>query len=697
MRILENIKNVFKRSRGAKPSGPMSDFRLGVLIALFIAAISLTGSLERYELVALDEMFRIRGFDAPSDKITIIEIEDQSLEIIGRWPWPRSHHASLLDILAEVKPAIVAFDILFPESDVENDSIFAAVAEGAGNVYLAAYFSLEKYNLPAPKTDDSILVRMPAISAEIGDKNRFLKASSVTLPVNTLAKSAKRISIVNVPSDPDGSTRHLPLIIEFEGKLYPTLSLQIACDYLGVDIKDVKIEPGSVMLPLPPEADPRHKTLAGAAPLAEKDGPVRIPVDSAGSMVLNYSGPINTFERYSYIQVIQDYNRLINGEKADILNKLKEKILFVGHTATGTIDARITPFSNAYPAVGVHATALSNILERNLIRRAPLSVNILTVLLFGGVLGVLLRKVRRALSNLGIMAAMFFAYALIAFILFAHFNFWLNIFAPLCAIVFTYVGLTVNQYSAIRYEKKILENELLIARAIQQSFLPKSYPEVSFLEFAAKCLPAKHIGGDLYDFVTLESDKVGVAIGDVSGKGVPAALYMARTISEFRTVAHLNRDPAITLNILNNAVSKEGMEKSFITMQYITVDLKSKEFLFSNGGHNTVLHFVKNNQKIEEIDTKGGMPIGVMEDVGFDNKEIAVTKGDVLFLYSDGISEAMDKKHKEFGLGRVKDILMANHGSSAAEIMQKVLDEIAKFSKGAPQHDDMTVIVIKAI
>ncbi|MBU4488661.1 MAG: CHASE2 domain-containing protein [Candidatus Omnitrophica bacterium] len=678
MRILEKIKSAFKRKSGGKASGAISDFRLGIIMALIIAGLSFAGSFEKYELLALDEMFRIRGFEAPSDKIIIIEIEDHSLEILGRWPWPRSHHASFLDILDEARPAVVIFDILFPEADPENDGTFAAVAEKTGNVYLAAYFSLEKYAPPAPLSEDLVLKRMPSVGGKVKDKNRYLKASSVTLPVAELADSAKRISIVNVPSDPDGATRHLPLLIEFGEKLYPALSLQIASDYLGVDTKDIKVEPNSIVLPV-------------------VGNPIRIPVDSKASMVINYCGPINTFERYSYVQVIQDYNRLINGEEPVILNKLKGKIIFIGHTATGTIDSRIMPFSNAYPAVGVHASALSNILKRNFMRRAGVSTNMLTILLLGGMLSALLRKGRKALTNFGIMLAVFFAYAVSAFVLFAYLDFWINSFAPLVAIIFIYVGLTANQYSAIRYEKRVLENELLIARAIQQSFLPKNYPQVQFLEFAARCLPAKHIGGDLYDFITLENGKIGVVIGDVSGKGVPAALYMARTISEFRTTAHFDKDPAETLRILNDAVSKEGMEKSFITMQYVTIDLKSKEFLFSNAGHNTIIHFINNSRKIEEIDTEGGMPIGVMEGIDFYNKQVPMEKGDILFLYSDGVSEAMDKNRKEFGLNRVKDILLANYGLGALDIMSKVLTAIEIFSKGAPQHDDITVIVIKAV
>jgi len=677
MPLLDKVKSLFRRKSAGKTLAPVNDIKLGVIIGFVIAAISLSGILEKYELVLLDEMFRARGEKKTEDTIAIVEIEDQSLEILGRWPWPRMHHANFLNVLEIAKPKATVFDILFTEADAEGDMPFAMVTKESGNVYLAAYFSLEK-NPSALPSDITVLRKIPSLKYAVKKGDTFPHASSVTLPVTILANAAKRVVVTNVPQDDDGATRRVPLVIEFNGALYPALSLQVACDYFGVDVKDVRILPRAVMLP------------------SEK-GIIRIPTDESGRMILDYNGPLTTFRRYSYVQIIQDYAKAMAGEESKILKHLGGKVLFVGHTATGTVDARIMPFSNAYPAVGVHATALSNILDSNFIERASGALNTFVAIFLGILVGVLLKRGRRAAANFGISATVFILYGILSFLLFAFFNFWINTFAPLLVIAAAYIGATVNQYSAIRHEKKILESELLIARTIQQSFFPKSYPAVPFLEFAAKCLPAKHIGGDLYDFVMLGDDRVGILIGDVSGKGVPAALYMARTISEFRSMVHLKADPASTLKALNDEVSKEGMEKSFVTMQYIIMDLVSQKALFSNGGHNTVLHFSKDTRKIDEVDTAGGMPIGVMEGIDFDNKEISMRRGDILFLYTDGISESMNTKRKEFGIPRVKDILMANYELKAEEVMLKVLEEIEKFSKGAPQHDDMTIIVIKAV
>jgi len=674
-KFLEKIKNILNNISGIKIPPRIKDVLLGILVGVIIAILSMLGFFQKFENITVDSMFRLRGERSANANIVIVGIDDKSLEVLGKWPWPRAYHASFLQVLNKFKPKSVVFDILFPESDPDGDLFLAKAAGEDKNLYLASYFVL---NEPT-ETISANPSPLPHLNYEIKDSDKFLHATDLTLPVAPLMNAAKRVCAVNALTDIDGSTRYLPLVIEFNKRLYPTMSLQLACDYLHVDISSVIVKPGAIILPL-------------------RDGDIRIPINSHGEMALNFYGPISTFKLYSYVQLLHEYDKSLEEGSGSILEDLRDKVVFVGHMATGSVDLRITPFSNSFPAVGGHAIALSNIIDRDLIRRAPAACNILVIVFVSLSLGLLSRRGKKMLVNLAIMLSLFFAYAAFGFFSFIFLKFWIHTFTPLTAILLTYVVIAVNHYEAVRYEKRILENELLIARKIQQSFLPKSYPDVPFLEFAARCNPAKHVGGDLYDFAALGDDKFGVVIGDVSGKGVPAALYMARAISEFRTVSRIRNDAAATLSSINDIFAKEGMEKAFITMQYLMFDLKSKRLIvYSNGGHNTVLHFIKQKKNVEEIDTKSGMPIGIMEGADFDNKEIHFEIGDVIFLYTDGISEAMDKRHREFGLDRVKTILINNAGLKAEEILSKMFDDIAKFSKGAPQHDDMTVVIIKAI
>lgn len=676
--IIERINGLFNKIRGIKIAPKTKDILLSLFVGFIIAALSASGLFERFENITVDSMFRLRGQKKARNDIVIIGIDDTSLEILGKWPWPRSYHASFLQVVNKFNPKFVVFDILFPESDPDGDAAFADVADKCKNLYLAFHFDLPIDGEKTYATASSDAPSLPYLKYALKKEDKFLHATAITLPVRPLMYAAKRVCAINAPPDKDGSTRHLPLVIEFNGRLYPTLSLQLACDYLGVDIDKVTIKPGAVILPI-------------------QRGEIRVPIDAQGKTVLNFNGSIDTFKLYSYVRLLHDYNVSMKEGRGDLLEDLRDKVVFVGHMATGTVDSRITPFSNLYPAVGGHATALANILNRDLIRKAPVLTNVFLILFVSFLLGLLTRRGKKMFVNLGIMLVLFSVYSVFSFFSFVFLKHWVDTFAPLFAILLAYVAIAISHYEAVRYEKRILENELFIARNIQQSFLPKGYPKVPFLELAARCNPAKHVGGDLYDFAEFEGEKLGVVIGDVSGKGVPAALYMARAISEFRTASRMHTDASTTLKYINDVFVTEGMEGAFITMQYLIADLKSKKIYFSNGGHNTILHFMKKEKKVEELDTKGGMPLGLMDGVDFDNKEINFGKGDILYLYTDGISEAMDKRQRVFGLDRVKAILINNSELKSEEIMAKIFDEIARFSKGAVQHDDMTMVVIKVV
>jgi len=688
MKILkEHFKKVSGFLRHIKMPHRIKDvftaFIIGVLISgLYLVCLNCDiASFKKMEYMMLDGMFRLRGQGAVAQDVVIVGIDDTSLEVLGRWPWPRSFHATFVQILNRFAPRCVIFDILFPERDTENDEVFAGIIKSAGNIYLASHFEMGEADGAEKGINsyDEDINYFPHIVRSEKTSRPFLGATAVTTPVDRLFYSAKRVSAINAPLDIDGATRHLPMLIQYAGRLYPTMSLQLACDYLDSPVEDLVIEGGALRIPV-------------------EGGDRIIPVNGHGSLLLNFQGPLDTFKLYPFIKILHEYNRMVEtGEPSEFLESLKGKMVFIGHMATGTVDARITPFSNIYPAVGGHATALSNILNGDTVREAPVFFNVISIIAVSLFLGSSTRRGRKMAVNLAVMGAIFALFAATSFAVFVFFGIWIHTFTPLATVLVTYIAIAIMHYEAVRYEKKILENELLIAKTIQESFLPKGFPESGTLEFAARCNPAKHVGGDLYDFAALEGDKIGIMIGDVSGKGVPAALYMARAISSFRTTSQTTDDAAKTLYALNDGFAKEGMKKSFITMQYIVAEEKTGKYVFSNGGHNTLLHYIKNTKTIEELDTKSGMPIGIMEGIDYENEDIPFSIGDILFIYTDGISEAMDKRRREFGLERVKKIITSLADRSCQEILDAIYEDIAEFSKGAPQHDDMTAIIIKNI
>lgn len=249
-----------------------------------------------------------------------------------------------------------------------------------------------------------------------------------------------------------------------------------------------------------------------------------------------------------------------------------------------------------------------------------------------------------------------------------------------------------------RMHSEILKQErakqdLKIAHDIQQNFLPDLSQMNLCINIAARTIPARDVGGDFYDVMTLNDHTAAVIIGDVSGKGVSAALYMVRAISEFRFLAQKFPKPAELLTALNTALAKNSPFGMFVTLSYLVLDLKKGMLSHSSAGHHAV---VKRNSKdgtVEILENAGGPPSGLSEDSTFAQKETSFKPGDALFAYTDGVSEARNKKREEYGLERFKTCVAAKKENAEA-YASALLDDLKKFTQGADQHDDITVLSI---
>lgn len=275
-------------------------------------------------------------------------------------------------------------------------------------------------------------------------------------------------------------------------------------------------------------------------------------------------------------------------------------------------------------------------------------------------------------------------------------------------IVLTNV-LILYQLSRSSNSKAHAENELRIANDIQMSMVPKTFPpfpDRSELDIYACLKPAKEVGGDLYDYV-LDGDDFYFCIGDVSGKGVPAALVMAITRSLFRNIVKTEKTPAGIANRLNNAIAEGNEKNMFVTMVIGTFNLKTGEFSICNCGHNlpaTNASVIDPKTMSIGPTTKGrfmsqlqtNMPIGVF--AGFDYKQISMklTHGCNILLYTDGITEAENRKKNLFGDERLIDaISQLPIGSSAETIVKSLLSKLQEFTDGAEQSDDITVVCFR--
>lgn len=245
-------------------------------------------------------------------------------------------------------------------------------------------------------------------------------------------------------------------------------------------------------------------------------------------------------------------------------------------------------------------------------------------------------------------------------------------------------------------ERQRLKKELEVAKHVQMSFLPKENPKFAGIDIASICIPALEVGGDYYDFIQLAKNKLGIIIGDVSGKGTQAAFYMTLTKGFLKAIAKTTDSPSEVL-IKMNELFYENVERGrFISMIYAVVDLENKLIRIARAGHNPVI--LNDNGNIKLISPTGlalGLEKGVIFSRVITEAEEKITDGKTLVFYTDGFTEAVNKKGLEYGLDRMFEIVRLWSSSSAELIKSKMIEDVNKFIGKSPQHDDMTMVILK--
>ncbi|MCY4624115.1 MAG: SpoIIE family protein phosphatase [Chloroflexi bacterium] len=238
-----------------------------------------------------------------------------------------------------------------------------------------------------------------------------------------------------------------------------------------------------------------------------------------------------------------------------------------------------------------------------------------------------------------------------------------------------------------------LQNELDVARNMQQSILPTAFPKGDDFEIYGSMEPARSVGGDFFDVVQLDHERVGVAIADVSGKGVPAALFMmsSRTLLKGSAIGH--PEPAEVLKEVNDLLTQDNDAAMFVTVFYAVYDAYTGRFTYANGGHNAPL-LIKANGERSLLPLTAGLALAIVPDMEFQQDSIVLSPGDTVVLYTDGVNEAMNRDHEEFGNDRLLEIFAGRPPKSATEANDVTFAAVAEFVAGAAQSDDITCLVL---
>ncbi|MBI3316708.1 MAG: CHASE2 domain-containing protein [Candidatus Omnitrophica bacterium] len=420
---------------------------VGLFLLLVMSGVASQRWLDPFENLFLDLRFQVRGEKPFPQEITLVGIDEPSLDVFGRWPWPRDRHAALINILRQTpfRPAVVGFDILFENkntSDPKGDDALVYQSGQLKEQMIMAYF-FEKGSARSYEKDGEkeLLLERFAFPPSKDDPEKLESYDKVSLPFLELSRSSG-LAFANTPTDSDGRTRYAQLLGRYDGKIYPSMDLLAILAYLEVDIKDVQIERRAIVIE------------------QSKVGRKVIPVNKKGELLINYYGESDDIPSVSFVGILEGAKAWMGGGKAQDLKALKGKIVLVGITALGMgIDRRATPFHQYEPGISLHAQVLANILENEYLRRAPGWASYLALIVTGFcvILATMFKKINRSLPT---VLALQLLYFLVAQIFFSH-GVWIDVAVQEVTMLTLFTGISSFRYFLALEELKRTQEQLI--------------------------------------------------------------------------------------------------------------------------------------------------------------------------------------------------------------------------------------------
>lgn len=663
-------------------------------LAMTLIAVLLSLAVgERMQRGVFDGWQRLKPRELSATDVRVVMIDDASIEMIGPWPWSRYYLARLTEELTARGARVIGFDMMFPEHDrvsAENlisiypelspavvaevqrmepmDQIFGTVI--GGSPVVLGHAGVERAPPGQPPLADA-----PVTGTLPPDVDTF-PAELASIP--ELDEVALGTGLMNGRPDSDGVVRDMPLILRVGQRPRPSLSLEIARNALGAD--SVKSSPAALTI-----------------------GARKVPVDGHGRLRLHF-GRFPTDKIISAARILGDDKQL----KAGLF---KGKPVIIGMTAEGTADIAATPLNAVEFGPLVQAQSVDTILRGGWLQRPPWAPAaewaVAAALAFLALGNALFGRRYRLL-----LAAIFVAIPAASWLLFSEAGLLFDPARPVLVGIGSVAGVAMGLFALARIERERLrdalvqervtaaetQGELQAARAIQLGMVPprsrlqKLDPRV---DLDALLEPAKSVGGDFYDAMMIGEDRLGFAVADVTGKGVPAALFMA--MSKALTSAALSRmqvDVAGMAEAINLELLKDNSEAMSVTMLMGIMDLKSGAIELICAGHEDPLR-LDSDGNIERLKLDGGPPFSIAE-FPFPLEKIQLRPGETLVLVTDGVTEAQNAAEELFGRDRIlggKDAW----ARSATAICEAVRDEVRNFEAGTEATDDLTVMAIRYI
>jgi len=652
---------------------------IGTSCGVIVALIWLLGGLHGLDLRLHDWRYRLRGPVPASDRIALIEIDDQTLRAFRDvWPLPRVNYAMVLDALASAGVQAVGIDLLFlgeNREDPAGDQLLAAVTAEHDNIIHAIGFQSNEASLGgslAPPTDSTALIR----HGRPISRQRLAVAQSVALPYGALLAGAHDMGHTVVLIDGDGVVRRIPQFVRFGEWAYPSLVLRL----VEVAARNDTTLPQFELAP-----DGVHIHWHGRQ--------MRMPCDEEGATLIAFAGDQGAFKnRYSLLQVLQWYR---NADTTSLARAFRGKLVLIGATAVGqhATDIGSTPFSNAAPLVYIHANAVNSALRGRFLWHAPAGWIVVSLIALGMGLGLAFSRLSLARAALVALAALL-GVALVDYGLFVLRDVDVPAMGAMLVPPLTLAAVENAWRREAERRAQARAKELDVARTIQQNLLPSAPPEMAGLDVSGRNLPADEIGGDYFDWLVLDADHLAVVLGDISGHGIPAALLMAHLRASFHATAHVDRTPEDIVTTMNRSLARAVTSGKFATFFLGVISVSEKRLRYCNAGHDPPL--LLRGGELHLLDANG-MPLAILDSMEYTGGEEAFGAGDALVIYSDGIPEAPIGK-QFYGNERLREqaLALARSGATASAFVDDMLADVRAVAGEGMHADDVTLVVVRS-
>jgi serine phosphatase RsbU (regulator of sigma subunit)/CHASE2 domain-containing sensor protein len=695
---------------------------LGLLLSPFQFALNLE------ENTGLGLLFKLRGVEEPSGEVVVVSIEKESSDHLNLPnnpdKWPRSLHARLVDNLVSEGAAAITFDVHFIEPrNPEDDQLFAASIKKAGNVVIGEPLIAREVKL----SDSGSSQSQPGVHSIV----------KIVKPIELFASSAVATAPFSLPRIPFKVNQYwgfqtgagdsptlpvvtfqlitLPLYEEFVGllkKVSPQQAAKLPPDAAAIRTKGVKrlirdirgiFESDPLIAQNMLQALAASKALSDDAQNKELLKSLIEMYAAPNSRYVNYYGPPRTITTIPFHQALQ----LRDGKVGDRQYDLKGKAVFVGLSEALLADRKdsfYTVFSQAdgifIGGVEIAATAFSNIIEDTPVKPVGFTIYMLIILLWGILAGIACRLFSLKIGALSIVG-LSILYMGVAVILFKVKAIWYPIVLPLFfQAPLAFAGAVGIEYSRLFKEflvKLRMEEDLTSAHDLQMGMLPATCPEVEGYQIAASSTPAREVGGDFFDFFNIGEGKVGLIIGDVTGKSVSGALIMAASRSVFRMLSEEELSVGETMIRANRRIKKDIKSGMFVALLYAVHDVEDGSVGLCSAGQTQPLLLSAKTAEPTLVETVGDtFPLGILDEANYEETELKMEPGDKVVYYTDGIVEAMNKNEDMYGFDRLNDVVKASTAENAEDLMNDIIKDVSDFTGAAPQHDDLTIIVVSA-